>query len=216
MSMIELGAIALGSLVLGLAVLRLAWFAVGGERRDGGLPLNRDGSIALQCSVCGARSVAGAIDLTRLSPAEKALVARERPDTVGQDLVEFNCPHCDASHCFRAERNQLTFVGSNFYQAQRHQASCRECQRALAAPPWTAGAYDGDLAGAPGNISHLGLECHHCGALCCVACSRDATRNRTADGSLLCPRCFRGPLGRFWHPVRLEGGNFHDPAGIHG
>lgn len=200
MPLFEIAILAASLLVLTGIILRLAWLTFRTAEPRGEITLNRDGSFAMVCACCGERADVVASALATLSAAEKALVVRERPAVVGQNLVEFPCPTCDASHCYSVRRQTMTFVGVNLYQGQHIQASCKECQRPIVAPPWRRGAFDGNVAGAPGDTSALGLTCKYCGAICCVPCCQDATRNRTADGTLLCPRCFRGPNDQFCHP----------------
>lgn len=195
----EVAILAFSLCVLTGVVLRLAWLTLRSPKRHGEIALNRDGSFAMVCKCCGEAAEVAAKALTPLSSAEKALVVRERPSVVGQHLVEFACPACDASHCYNLRRQVMTFVGVNLYQGQHFQANCKECGRPVVAPPWRPGAFDGSIDAAPGDISRFGLVCRHCGAICCVPCCTDATRNRTADRTLLCPRCFRGPNDRFCH-----------------
>lgn len=194
------GAVAAVS-VLGLIALGLLGHAFSSRRKPAGsFALNRDGSFQTVCAVCAAATEVRPDALIRLSPAEKALVVRERPAAVGKDLVEFVCPYCDASHCFSADRHAMELVGVNLYQGQQFQVQCKECRTALDLPPWPPGAYDGRVDSAPGDLDRLGLVCPFCGATSCVSCCRTSTRNRTGDGSLLCPRCYRGPLDHFFHP----------------
>jgi len=201
MPVLEVALIALSMLVLAGIALRLAWLALAPSSRPGEVTLNRDGSFSMVCAVCGEAAHVSPGALEKLSSAEKALVVRERPDVIGQNLVEFACPSCDASHCYKSRGQTLELIGVNLYQGQHFQANCKECQRRIVRPPWRRGAFDGNVNQAPGDLTSLGLQCTLCGAICCVNCCRQATRNRTADGTLLCPRCFRGPNNRFYHPV---------------
>ena len=201
MPVFEVALIVLSMIVLAGIALRLAWLALGSSARPGEVLLNRDGSFIMVCTVCSASAHVSPEALVPLSSAEKALVVRERPGVIGQNLVEFACPACDASHCYNARRNSMELVGVNLYQGQHFQANCKECQKRIVRPPWHRGAFDGKVAQAPGDLSALGLQCSFCSAICCVDCCMQATRNRTADGTLLCPRCFRGPNSRFYHPV---------------
>ena len=199
MPLFEITIIVGSMLILFGIALRLSWLALRSPAGNSEIPLNRDGSFAMICAVCGEAAEVPASALAPLSSAEKALVVRERPSVIGQQLVEFPCPACDASHCYSVRRHTMTAVGVNLYQGQHFQANCKECQRAIVAPPWRKGDFDGNVSAAPGDTSALGLTCKFCGAICCVPCCQDATRNRTADGTLLCPRCFRGPNDQFCH-----------------
>lgn len=186
--------------------------------RGGDAPLlrNRDGSFNTACAVCGARADVRPESLARLSAAEKALVVRERPEAIGKNLVEFVCPECDAAHCFSLGRASMQLIGVNLYEGQHFQVQCKECRKPLEPPPWPLGAYDGAVNEAPGELDDFGLQCPFCGAVTCVACCRTTTRNRTGDGSLLCPRCYRGPLERFYHPAAHARRNQRTPQGING
>lgn len=161
---------------------------------------NRDGTFSHTCANCGDQTLVGPETLHALSSAEKALVVRERYDVVGKKLMEYVCRTCDASHCFVVSATAVDYLGANFYEGQHAGTRCGECQRALALPPWSRGEFDGDVDNAPGPIGNYGLACVHCGAACCVSCCTSVTRRRTKDGSLLCPRCFRGPQETFFHP----------------
>jgi hypothetical protein len=200
MPVLEFALIALSMAVLAGITLRLAWLGLNPSVGAGEVTLNRDGSFSMICAVCGTPAHVAPGALQKLSSAEKALVVRERPNAIGENLVEFACPSCDASHCYKARAQSLELIGVNLYQGQHFQANCKECQRRIARPPWRRGAFDGKVAQAPGDLSALGLQCALCSAICCVECCTQATRNRTADGTLLCPRCFRGPNNHFYHP----------------
>jgi len=201
MSDLEWVGVAIAVAVFGLVMFGLLWHAFSSRSVPAGsFSRNRDGSFQMLCTVCSAASDVRADALVRLSSAEKALVVRERPYAVGRDLVEFVCPYCDASHCFGAARDSMELIGVNLYDAQQFQVQCKECRKSLDAPAWPPGMYDGRLEHAPGEVDRLGLVCPFCGATSCVQCCRTSTRSRTGDGSLLCPRCYRGPLDHFFHP----------------
>lgn len=208
----DIAVIAVSMAILAGIALRLFWLAVNTPSQSGEVTLNRDGSFSMVCTVCGAPAEVSQSALATLSPAEKALVVRERPSVIGQNLVEFACPGCDASHCYGVRRNTMTLIGVNLYQGQHFQTNCKECQKPIARPPWRAGAFDGHVDGAPGDLSNLGLQCSLCGAICCVDCCKRSTRNRRSDGALLCPRCFRGPNDRFYHNIPGTAG---EPRGHH-
>lgn len=160
---------------------------------------NRDGTFAHTCAHCGDQTLIGPETLHALSASEKALVVRERHEVVGKNLMEYVCRTCDAAHCFIVSPSAVVYLGANFYEGQRVGARCAECQRGLVSPPWSPGEFDGKVDSAPAPIGDYGLVCPHCGAVCCVSCCNSVTRRRTKDGTLLCPRCFRGPLERFFH-----------------
>lgn len=182
---------------LGFVMTRRMYRRVGSDQSQ---ERNRDGSFPYVCSHCGDETLVEPESLHTLSSAEKALVVRAQRQALGKNLVEYVCRQCDASHCFAMSGVIAEYIGVNLYQGQQIGSRCAECQRALARPTWEPGEYDGRITEAPGTLEAQGLRCRHCGALTCVSCCRSVTRNRTPDGSLLCPRCFRGPQDRFYHP----------------
>lgn len=202
MSFLEYTAVMVATaLLIGLVVLLLVHVMRRSVQDAGHLVRNRDGSFPAICAVCNAGTLVSTDMLVTLSSAEKALVVRERPIALGKNLVEFVCPCCDAAHCYIANMKSMEFVGVNLYQGQSFQTRCKECQKQLLAPPWPAGAYDGNWREAPGPADDFGMVCSQCDAISCLACCTSTTRNRTADGSLLCPRCYRGPMLHFYHPA---------------
>lgn len=203
---IEVAVVASAMAILAIIAVRLTWLTVRPSAIPGEITRNRDGSFAVICAVCGESVEVSSESLSTLSPAEKALVVRERPNVIGQNLVEFACPACDASHCYSVRRNAMAYVGVNLYQGQHFQTNCKECQKRIKKPVWPDRAYDGKVNQAPGDLTDLGLQCSLCGAICCVDCCKRATRNRTSDGTLLCPRCFRGPNDHFWHHAHEAAG----------
>lgn len=202
MSLLEYTAVmAATALLIGLTVVLLVHALRRTASDAGNLVRNRDGSFHAICTVCNTETPASADMLSPLSSAEKALVVRERPIALGKSLAEFVCPRCDASHCYIDSPKSMTLVGVNLYQGQSFQTRCKECQKRLLTPPWPAGTYDGNWRDAPGPIDDFGMVCAQCEAISCISCCTSTTRNRTPDGSLLCPRCYRGPLVQFYHPV---------------
>lgn len=199
MPVFEIVVVAIAMAILAAIAVRLTWLAAKPLSRPGEVTLNRDGSFSMVCSICGSPADVAPGALASLSPAEKALAVREHPAVIGQNLVEFACPSCDASHCYSMQRHTMTLIGVNLYQGQHYQTNCKECQKHIIQPPWRQGAYDGKVEKAPGDVADMGLQCSLCGAICCVDCCKRSTRNRTTDGTLLCPRCFRGPIDRFYH-----------------
>jgi len=151
-------------------------------------------SLDRKCPTCQALMMFSGKDLTPLSREEMALTVRVRPDLVGRKLWDYVCPGCNAAHVFAASRRGYEWIGANMYLPHATSHRCAECRTILArsAPP-----HDGRLD-RPSSIKGLppdtGLACSRCNAAVCFACCEQATRNRTQDGSLLCPRCFRGPM----------------------
>ena len=157
------------------------------------------GALEMACTVCQQPLVIPADALSKVSGSEMALIVRERPDAHGRALAEYRCPYCEALHIFAMGATQPAWLVTNPYESQAVSNHCAGCRQPLKRPPWPPGQYDGQAESAPGLEARHGLVCPRCGAVCCVACCRDATRNRTSDGSLLCPRCFRGPVNKLHH-----------------
>ena len=186
--------------LLAMAIVQLRRALALGKTSQGHVPRASDGSFPHTCEVCGEQTIVARESIHALSSAEKALVVRECAAGLGKNMAEYVCPSCDASHCFALQANDVVFLGVNLYEGQKFGARCVECQAKLTKPTWAPGRYDGDIRSAPGEVDSLGLVCPRCSAVCCVACCKGVTRNRTPDGSYLCPRCFRGPQTTFFHP----------------
>jgi hypothetical protein len=150
--------------------------------------------IEMECSSCQKTLIIHPGEMTAMSPAEVALVVSVRPHVVGRTLGEYRCPYCDADHCFVTEGWPPEYVTSNAYESQAITAHCTQCEKSLRKPGWAAGNADQNALANPDLGDDHGLVCSRCDAVCCVRCCHDATRNRTEDGSLLCPRCHRGPV----------------------
>lgn len=152
----------------------------------------------MDCTICHKTLVIDRAGLAVPSPTEQALVVSSRPSVLGRALGEYRCPYCDALHYFLTD-GPLKWVLANAYEPQMVTNNCKECNTRLKKPGWSMGMYDGAIDDAPDLLPSHGLVCSRCDAVSCVACCRDFTRNRTKDGSLLCPRCGRGPIDRFHH-----------------
>jgi hypothetical protein len=152
------------------------------------------------CSVCRQALIFDRSELEPLIHAEMALAVSADPSLIGKKLAEYVCPYCDAAHCFVVDGADPTWVGANFSEPQDKGRLCLECRTPLRTPSWAKGAYDGNLDGTPQQQADHGLVCRFCKSICCLQCCEANTRNRTQDGSLLCPRCFRGPMNQFFHP----------------
>ena len=138
-------------------------------------------------------------ELVRLSPQETALVVRIYPHFQGRVLAEYVCPGCGASHYFVIDRSPIEWIGVDLYSPQVRTGNCFECRKHLAVPPWKPGLYDGRVDEAPEPASDYGLVCARCGAVVCVECVKRITRQRSRTGELICPRCSRRPVERFFH-----------------
>ena len=156
-------------------------------------------AIEMECHVCQKQLVFHANELVALSGPEVALVSRAQPEVAGRALAEYVCPYYEAAHCFSVDTKTPQWLGVNLYVPQEKSARCGECGKLLRRPAWAAGAFDGRLNEAPDLLPEYGLVCPWCHAVCCVACCTNHTRKRTSDGSLLCPRCSRGPVDAVFH-----------------
>lgn len=190
-----------GALILMAAALIMGGSGLGwllAKRAGRGAPrrARREVRVEMTCTVCQRPLVFDSSAVAVLTPAETALVVRVRPNLVGRRMGEYTCPYCEAAHCFTTDRARLEWVGVNLYQPQARTVHCFECRRILQRPPGRPGTR---LAEMPNPLPDYGLECPHCHAVCCVGCCRDYTRKRTKDGSLLCPRCSRGPVESLYY-----------------
>ncbi|HRI88413.1 MAG TPA: hypothetical protein PLJ47_06095 [Candidatus Hydrogenedentes bacterium] len=154
----------------------------------------------LACTICQKQMVIPAEDLKPLQGVEMALCVRDNPALAGRKLAEYTCPYCEATHVFAVDKRAPEWVGANMFSPQSKGTRCLNCSKPLRTAPWGEGAYDKRLNEAPLQPDY-GLQCSKCNAVVCVACTLDATRNRTKDGSFVCPRCFRSPVDRTYHPI---------------
>lgn len=157
-------------------------------------------TVEQQCKVCQKQMVIPAADLVPLQSVEMALCVRAIPALMGRKMAEYSCPYCEAVHCFTVDKRTPEWVGANLYSPQTKGTRCLNCSKPLKIAPWGEGAYDKRLQEAPLQPDY-GLVCSKCDAVVCVACSVDATRNRTKDGTFMCPRCFRPYVDRTYHPI---------------
>jgi hypothetical protein len=157
-------------------------------------------SVQQQCNVCQKQMVIAPEQMTPLQSVEMALCVRAVPQLNGRKLAEYTCPYCDAVHCFTVDKRTPEWIGANLYSPQTKGTRCLNCSKPLRVAPWREGAYDKRLQEAPLQPDY-GLLCSRCDAVVCVECTLDATRNRTKDGSFICPRCFRSPVERTYHPI---------------
>jgi hypothetical protein len=157
--------------------------------------------VQIACTICHKQLVINPVELRPLTPVELALSVRSVPDLAGRKLAEYVCPYCESAHCFNVDRRVPLWVGVNLYSPQTKTARCQECGKRLLPPPWPPGAYDGRLREAPDLHQDYGLVCSRCDAVVCVSCTLNATRNRTKDGSFVCPRCMRTPVNKMYHPA---------------
>lgn len=156
-------------------------------------------AIHLTCPVCQYEMQTEQGNLTPLPLELVAFVVREDSATYGLPLSEVCCPKCGVYHIYATDSSPPRYVMSNPLSDKARSSTCSQCRAPLVRPAWPRGAYDGKLSAAPVLSPRHGLACKRCGAVVCVACAEDASRNRTRDGSYFCPRCFRGPLDTVHH-----------------
>lgn len=182
----------LGTLVVVLLAVR--------QRRRSKNPAEDKNTVEMACPICQRTLVIHRNQMIDLSGPEIALVVSEKPEIRGRGLAEYRCPHCDAAHCFLVDITPPQWLIANAFEPQAISTCCAECRKPVISPPWPEGQYDGRLEEAgDALLPRHGLICPRCNAVCCVECCRKITRNRTPDGSLLCPRCSRGPVDKVFH-----------------
>ncbi len=156
-------------------------------------------ALEIPCTVCQQKMTISKADLEPITGPEAALVVRERSAAQGRRLGGYRCPDCEAYHVFATDTSPPKWLLANPFEPQRATNHCMECRQPLQRPQWPQGQYDGKLQEAKDLQPKHGLVCPRCGSICCVACCQDATRGRTQDKSLLCPRCYRGPVEKIHH-----------------
>lgn len=156
-------------------------------------------ALEMPCTVCQQKLVVPLADLESITGPEIALIVRECSASAGHKLGGYRCPYCEAYHVFTTDTSPTKWLVANPFEPQRMTNHCMECRQPLLRPPWPQGQYDGKLQEAKGLLPKHGLVCSRCGSICCLACCQDTTRGRTQDQSLLCPRCFRGPVDKIHH-----------------
>jgi len=186
--------------VLGAFAVILIALRMRNAPRSGDSTPRRVQQFDLACTVCQQTLSIAVQDMRRLEGSEIALAVRVIPKLVGRPLADYVCPHCEADHCFTMDQGKPEWVGANLYSPQSKVSICQECQKVLKRPPWPERQYQGHPQDAPNPHPDYGLVCARCGARCCVSCVQSATRNRTKDGSFLCPRCRRQPVDAFFYP----------------
>lgn len=168
--------------------------------RSPGRNARQDEAVEMACTICQQNLVIHRNQMAVLTGPEMALVVSVEPEIRGRDLAEYRCPHCDAAHCFAIDTAPPQWVVANAYEPQAMSTFCTECRKPIAKPSWPKGYYDGRFQDAGEKLlPRHGLVCPRCNAVCCVECCHTITRNRTPDGSLLCPRCSRGPVDKIFH-----------------
>jgi hypothetical protein len=186
------------ALCLGVAGVLLVLAAAAVLRFSRRRPRTSSETVSLDCTVCHRPLVFNVAEMEMLSPTELALVVCTRPEVVGRKIAEYVCPHCEAAHEFLMDVRPPVWIGANSYRPQAAGGNCPECHVRFRSPSWPRGTFDGRVAEAPELAPDFGLVCSRCGAICCVACTQRHSHNRAVD-ALICPRCSRGPVDRFYH-----------------
>jgi len=183
-------------LPLTLAVFAIGVLAVLTPRMIGS---KQSQKIEMMCPICQHPIRSSVGQLSHVAPNEAGFVVRERPHAYGRPLGELRCPSCESSHVYAIDTFPPEFLVTNAISATARKNTCAQCRAPLRPPAWPRGAYDGKPAEAPKLDPKHGLVCGHCGAIVCVQCSQEASRGRTAENVLRCPRCFRSPMEKFHH-----------------
>lgn len=187
------------ALIGGCVVMWVAWRVQ--EATDPAAPRVRSGNILeFECSECQQMLVIPPDAYTKLSGAEVALVVGGKPRLAGRKLGEYVCPHCEASHYFTIDRTPPVWVGANLYAPQTKSNNCLECRKRVRPPQWTANPEQDNVLGDEDLRPDYGLVCSRCGALCCVACVAQFSRQDVRTAGARCPRCGRGPIEQLYRP----------------
>lgn len=151
-------------------------------------------AIQLQCPICQSPVTLSHDDLRPLTPPEVALIVGQRKDAAGHKLSEALCPRCEACFTFLADTKTPQLLGTNIYHAQQKGNRCTDCGKPLKRLPWDPETITRRDQVLDALDPLHGLDCDQCGAVCCVACCEEVSRNRSTDNTLMCPRCRRRPM----------------------
>ena len=162
-------------------------------------PKKRGKRFEFTCNLCTEKLEIPFEELNAISAPEMALIVSQEPAIVGRPVSEYRCEHCGADHYFATDRTPPEWIIVNAFEPEQRTNLCAQCRRILEKPTWPKGKYDGRIHDTHELQSGHGLVCHRCKAVCCVECCQSTTRNRTEDGSYLCPRCDRGPVETIYH-----------------
>ena len=91
------------------------------------------------------------------------------------------------------------WITAHAYEPQRKTTRCANCDTLLRKPEWPQGPPREGLDDYPNLQANHGLVCSRCQSVSCYRCCEEVTKNRTPDGSFLCPRCSRGPMNEVFH-----------------
>lgn len=156
-------------------------------------------SVEMQCTVCQRDLVIHPNEMTILSAPEIGLIVSVKRQILDRPMAEYRCPYCEASHCFAVDRNPPEWITANVYEAQEKKTRCANCDTLLRRPEWPEGPPRESLEDYPNLEAEHGLVCSRCQSVSCYRCCKEVTKNRTPDGSFLCPRCSRGPVNKVFH-----------------
>jgi hypothetical protein len=159
----------------------------------------RKNGVDFSCPTCQQALFITRHSLQSITGVEAALVIQNLPKAPADHLAEQRCHACSSMLTFRIDEWPPVFLIANAIEGQRRSNNCVECRKPLVRPTWSRGEYDERIEAIPDIDPKLGLKCSRCDAVSCVACLENVTRNRTEDGSLLCPRCFRSPVNLVHH-----------------
>ena len=98
------------------------------------------------------------------------------------------------------DRLPPVWIGANFYAPQAHTANCMECRKRLRVPSWPADPESDNVLHANDLRPDYGLLCSRCGAVCCVACVAQYSRQDVRAEGARCPRCGRSPINTVFRP----------------
>lgn len=173
----------------------VVWSLASAVRSGGGVAKSFSVSgIETRCPTCQTDMWIPIEGMAGLSPVETGLAVSANPSLAGKKLVDAACKNCGAVLCFSVGPRGVEPAGANLYVPEESTARCQECRKLLKSVPLPQAALE--LGVKISADPDVGLVCSRCEAHCCFACIASFTRNRTTDGSLLCPRCARGPVNR--------------------
>jgi hypothetical protein len=156
-------------------------------------------ALDFSCPTCQNMLVITRESIVSITGVEAALVVQNIPNAPRHHLAEQRCLACSSMLTFRVDQWPPVFLIANAVEGQKISNNCVECRQPLVRPRFARGVYDGRIEEIPELNPKLGLKCSRCDAVSCVECLEFVTRNRTKDGSFLCPRCFRSPVNLVHH-----------------
>ena len=156
--------------------------------------------VHMACTICSQDLTISRDSLRALENIEMGMAIRSDPTLSGRKLAEYTCLNCGSAHCFATDEKEPVWVGVNLYQPETKGTRCLECHGAVRVPPWAPGVYDERLDEVPVLNDAYGMICPRCDSVLCAGCCKKTARNHPDKGLLVCPRCHRGPVDRFFTP----------------